>query len=217
MKKTTQNIIGLSACLSLALGLGLICREVWEKETSSLDGAFLLGLHHWANPGLDTVMVSITRLGDPAFVVVIVAIALTWLLYQRKRLESVMLVVACLGAVGLNSGLKLVFGRTRPHLWTSLIHETTYGFPSGHALGSLVLYGFIAYLYARRYPRRAKVTYGITAIVVALIGLSRLYLGVHYPTDVLAGYGMGMLWLVACLLFMGWRGRLAPVRQVFDL
>jgi membrane-associated phospholipid phosphatase len=216
MKKTTQNIIGLSACLSLVLGLGLICREVWEKETSSLDGAFLLGLHHWANPGLDTVMVSITRLGDPAFVIVVVAIALTWLLYQHKRLESVMLVVACLGAVGLNSGLKLVFGRTRPHLWTSLIHETTYGFPSGHALGSLVLYGFIAYLYARRYPRRAKVAYGIAAIVVALIGLSRLYFGVHYPTDVLAGYGMGMLWLVVCLLFMEWRGRVASGRHIYD-
>jgi membrane-associated phospholipid phosphatase len=217
MKKTTQNILGQSACLSLVLGLGLICREVWEKETSSLDVAFLMGLHHWANPGLDTVMASITRLGNPVFVVVLVAIALTWLLYQRKRLEFAMLMVACVGAVGLNSGLKLVFGRSRPHLWSPLIHETTYGFPSGHALGSLVLYGFLAYLYAQRYPRRAKVTYGIMAILVGLIGLSRLYLGVHYPTDVLAGYGMGMLWLVGCLLFMRWRGRLAPVRQIFDL
>jgi membrane-associated phospholipid phosphatase len=216
MKKTTQNILGRSACLSLVLGLGLICREVWEKETSSLDVGVLMELHHWASPGLDTVMVSITRLGDPAFVIVIVAIALAWLLYQHKRLEFVMLVVACLGALGLNSGLKLVFGRSRPHLWSPLIHETSYGFPSGHAIGSLVLYGFIAYLYSRRYPSRAKVTYGITAIVVALIGLSRLYLGVHYPTDVLAGYGMGMLWLVACLRVIAWRGSLAAGRHIYD-
>jgi membrane-associated phospholipid phosphatase len=145
-------------------------------------------------------MLGITRLGNPEVVVVVVMLALSWCLWQRQWRSGATLLFACLGTLMLNQGMKLVFARPRPLLWPRLIPEVSYGFPSGHALGSLVLYGFLAYLLARRYPRKARSVYGAAVMLIAAIGLSRLYLGVHYPTDILAGYAVGWLWLSICIV-----------------
>jgi membrane-associated phospholipid phosphatase len=83
-----------------------------------------------------------------------------------------------------------------------LISEKSFSFPSGHALGSMVLYGFIAYELATHYPRLSKVIYSFTVILIAAIGISRLYLGVHWPTDIIAGYGVGFLWLMICITML---------------
>ena len=196
---TTTSILGLSLCLFLLTGLGWLCYEVWEKEVFNLDIRLLMAIHQWSNPILDQIMLTITRLGDPEFVVVIVIISLGWLLWQRKRHGAIMLMIACLGAFILNLGMKFIFARPRPALWQPLIEETSYGFPSGHALGSLVLYGFLAYLFVQRYPLRSGLTYLITITLITLIGLSRLYLGVHYLSDILAGFATGLLWLILCI------------------
>jgi membrane-associated phospholipid phosphatase len=99
-------------------------------------------------------------------------------------------------------GIALTFARPRPLLWPRLIQETSYGFPSGHALGSIVLYGFLAYLLVRRYPGQGRSIYGMAAGLIGAIGFSRLYLGVHYPTDILAGYAVGWLWLMVCVFVL---------------
>lgn len=195
----TSSLLG---CFLLLLSLGWLCQEILEKETFRWDTALLLGLHQWASPTLDTVMLSITRLGDPDFVVVIVAMSLGWLLWQRQRLKAGTLLIVCLGTLLLNQGMKLAFARPRPILWQRLIEETSYGFPSGHALGSLVLYGFMGYVLADRYPQHARSIYSISVGLVVLIGFSRLYLGVHYPTDIFAGYAVGFLWLITCIFML---------------
>ena len=69
-------------------------------------------------------------------------------------------------------------------------------------MGSLVLYGFLTYLLATYYPKLSKVIYSLAVILIAAIGLSRLYLGVHWPTDVIAGYGVGFLWLTTCITML---------------
>lgn len=199
---TLQGVLGLVLCLLAIAILGWLCQEVWEKESFRFDTVLLLGLHQWANPVFDQLMLSITRLADPEFVVVVVTVGLGWLLWQQQRLEAGMLAIACLGALLLNQGMKLAFARPRPTLWHPLIQETSYGFPSGHALGALVLYGFLAYLWARRYPRNSRLVYSLIVIVIVLIGLSRLYLGVHYPTDIVAGYIVGFLWLSICVAIL---------------
>jgi membrane-associated phospholipid phosphatase len=107
--------------------------------------------------------------------------------------------LACFGALILNEGMKLLFNRPRPTLWPSLLHETTFGFPSGHALGSIVLYGLLAYFYAVYRPHHAQGVYFCSALLIGSIGFSRLYLGVHYPTDIIAGYITGWLWLITCI------------------
>lgn len=196
------SILGLALCLLLIVGIGWLCEEVWERETFQFDAATLLWLHQWASPGLDRVMLSITNLGDPEVVIPVVIGVLSLFAWKRRWLESLMLIIACAGAIALNQGLKLVFTRPRPTLWTPLIKETSYSFPSGHALGSLVLYGFLAYVFARWYPRHAHWIYGLAVILISLIGLSRLYLGVHFPTDIVAGYSMGFLWLMLCVVML---------------
>lgn len=194
--------VGLMGCLLLLLILGWLSQEVLEKESFQLDTTLLLSIHRWANPRLDQVMLSITRLGDPEVVVVIVIVGFGWLLWRRRWAEAKMFTIACLGAAILNQGLKLVFARPRPLLWTRLITETSYSFPSGHALGALVLYGFWAYVLATRFPRSAKLIYAASVAIVGAIGLSRLYLGVHYPTDIFAGYAIGFLWLIICIVML---------------
>lgn len=78
----------------------------------------------------------------------------------------------------------------------------SYSYPSGHAMGSMVLYGFLAYILAIHYPRYARLVYSIAAILVMAIGFSRLYLGVHWPTDIIAGYGVGFLWVTLCITML---------------
>lgn len=194
-RMTTTGLI-LLACLTW---LG---QDVLERESIPIDTPLLLQIHHWANPVLDQLMLGITRLADPEVVVIVVAISLGWLVQRRQWRSAVMLIFTCLGALMLNQGMKSAFTRPRPLLWPRLIEETSYGFPSGHALGSIVLYGLLAYLLVRRYPRQGRLVYGIAIVLIGAIGFSRLYLGVHYPTDVLAGYVVGWLWLTLCILML---------------
>ena len=98
--------------------------------------------------------------------------------------------------------LKLAFSKPRPELWPQLISEETFSYPSGHALDSMVLYGFLSYLLATLYPRYTKAFYSIVIFLILAIGFSRLYLGVHWPTDIIAGYGIGFLWITVCISLM---------------
>jgi membrane-associated phospholipid phosphatase len=179
--------------------LGWLCQQVWQKVSWPLETNILFNIHRWANPVLDRTMLSITSLCDPEFVVVIVILTTGWLLWQRQLTETATLTLACLGALILNEGMKLLFSRPRPTLWPSLIHETSFGFPSGHALGSIVLYGLLAYFYAVYRPHQARIIYLLSVTLIGSIGFSRLYLGVHYPTDIIAGYITGWLWLMVCI------------------
>lgn len=192
------STVGLVVCLIVLLGTSWLFQEVLEKEAFGIDTTVLLWLHQWSNPVLDTVMLKITALGNPEFVVVVFVFSLGWLWWKRRRLEAKVFAIACLGALILNQGLKLCFAKPRPQLWTHLIAESSYSFPSGHALGSLVLYGFLAYILAVQFPKSAPWIYGAGALIIAAIGFSRLYLGVHWPTDVAAGYAVGFLWLMVC-------------------
>ncbi len=152
-------------------------------------------------------MLTLTRLGDPEFVVVLVTISFSLLLWFKRLWAAQILFLTCLGGLILNQGLKLVFAKPRPQLWTPLIVEHSYSFPSGHALGSAVLYGFLAVLLVREYPRYQLGIYSMTILLVGAIGLSRLFLGVHYPTDIIAGYAVGLLWLITCVGILHIGGR----------
>ncbi|MCC5646840.1 phosphatase PAP2 family protein [Nostoc sp. CHAB 5824] len=198
----TIGIVGLASCLLILFVLAKLADEVLEREAFTFDTTFLLWLHQFANPHLDNLMLFITNLGNPNTVVIVAGVTLLLLWWQRYREEAKIFVLACLGGLILNTGLKLLFSKPRPELWHRLISEKSFSFPSGHALGSMVLYGFIAYELAIHYPHFAKVIYSLTVIFIAAIGISRLYLGVHWPTDIIAGYGVGFLWLMICITML---------------
>ena len=176
-----------------------LCTEVWEKDAFSFDRSFLLWIHRFANPQLDRIMLFVTGLGDPPAVTTIFVITIAWLLMKRRYTDGIRFTIVCVGGVVINQGMKLFFAKPRPELWPRLIAETSFSFPSGHAVGSMVVYGFLGYLVARELHHYKGYIYAIASALIIAIGLSRLYLGVHYPTDIIAGYGIGFLWLTTCL------------------
>jgi membrane-associated phospholipid phosphatase len=198
----TIGIVGLASCLLILFVLAKLAEEVLERDAFKFDATFLLWLHKFANPNLDNLMLFITNLGNPSTVIVVAGITVLLLWWRHYREEAKIFVITCLGGLILNTGLKLFFSKPRPELWNRLISEKSYSFPSGHALGSIVLYGFIAYELATHYPHFAKVIYSLAVILIAAIGISRLYLGVHWPTDIIAGYGVGFLWLMTCITML---------------
>ena len=189
-------LIGYLLILSIVAWL---CTEVWEKEAFSLDRSLLLWIHQFANPQLDRVMLFVTALGDPGMVITVFISTIAWLGMKRRYSDGIRFLIICAGGILINQVMKLFFAKPRPELWTRLINEHSFSFPSGHAVGSMVVYGFIAYILAKELPVYRRYLYAIASILTIAIGFSRLYLGVHYPTDIIAGYGVGILWLITCL------------------
>ncbi|GAB4550117.1 MAG: phosphatase PAP2 family protein [Pleurocapsa sp.] len=198
----TLGTFGLLFCLAIIYLVAKLSGEVLEREAFGFDKTILLGIHQYATPALDSIMVNITQLGNPNTVVFIAVVSWIILWWRRYYLEAKIFLLNCLGGAILNYGLKLAFSKPRPQLWKSPITETSYSYPSGHAMGSMVLYGFLAYILAIHYPRYAGFFYGFAAILIMAIGFSRLYLGVHWPTDIIAGYGVGFLWITLCITML---------------
>lgn len=191
----TAEFVWLGVCLLLLFGLANLAEEVLEQEAFAFDEAVLLWINQFTNPVLDQVMLTVTRLGDPYIVVPLTCIGFFWFWWQWRWRVAVIFGVNCLGGAVLSNGLKLFFSKSRPELWAQLITETSYSFPSGHALGSMVLYGFSAFLLAQKFAAYKRLIYGLAILLISSIGFSRIYLGVHWPTDVLAGYAIGFLWI----------------------
>jgi membrane-associated phospholipid phosphatase len=207
LRSNRQNLINnlrhqsfcLGGYLLILGGVAWLCTEVWEKEAVSLDRSALLWIHQFANPQLDGVMLLITSIGDPPTIIAIFVSTIAWLVIKRRYTEGIQFFIVCAGGLLINQAMKLFFAKPRPELWTRLITEHSFSFPSGHAVGSMVVYGFIAYILAKELFIYQKYIYFTASILIVAIGFSRLYLGVHYPTDIIAGYGVGFLWLMTCL------------------
>ena len=150
-------------------------------------------------------MIDISELGDGWFFWASILMMLGTLAYFRQRREVVGMLICLSGASLLNFLLKLLFERERPELFR-VVEVAGYSFPSGHAMVSLCVYGMMAFLISRRIHRWGwRLAVGMSAMVlVAAIGVSRIYLGVHYPTDVVAGYAAGAMWLMFCISLLMW-------------
>jgi membrane-associated phospholipid phosphatase len=196
------SIFWLVVCILTVYLVAELSDEVLEQESLAIDQYILLHIHQFSNPLLDAVMVSITRLGDPKVVVPITIAMIGFFWWRRDRLAAQLFALNAVGGAVLSYALKLAFNKPRPQLWESPINETTYSYPSGHALGSMVLYGFLSYVFATKYPRYARLFYGVATLLIVSIGMSRLYLGVHWPTDIVAGYGIGFLWITVCITLL---------------
>lgn len=205
---TTIEVLGLAIAAFGLWGFAQIADEVLEQETQAFDTAILLALQRIHTPWLDQFMLGATVLGEPTLLVVVTLSISTVLIVGRKRADGITLAIAALGAAGLNMLLKNVFARARPELWQRIVDVRYYSFPSGHAMVSLVIYGLIGYLMATNLKVKSIWVSGLTALLIGIIGFSRLYLGVHWPTDVIAGYAAGLVWLITCIFSLEiWRAR----------
>jgi len=190
---------GLAVAALAMWGFATIAEEVLEKETYAFDKSILLDLRSLHTPLRDRLMLGLTFLGEPNLLLIL-SVSLGIILWVSKhRSEATTIAVTGAGAIALNLLLKTLFARARPQLWERTVDVRFYSFPSGHAMISMVIYGLLGYLLGSRFPKQRWWIYSLTVVLVAAIGFSRLYLGVHWPTDVIAGYAAGLIWLMACI------------------
>ena len=169
--------------------------ELREDGGFFFDVPILVALHQLATPGVDAFFSLISRLGYLWGVVPVDIAILVWLVLRRRFRDGLFFGLAVLGSLGINLLAKDHYARFRPDLWLSIAPETTYSFPSGHAMGSVTLGVAVTLLcwHSRwRWP-----VFALAAAFVLLVGTSRVYLGVHYPSDILAGWAAGTAWVVA--------------------
>lgn len=193
--------IGFVLAVVAAWGFAELASEVMEGETQRFDNGILLWLNARATPRLNVAALEITSLGSGTVVWMVVLIASAFLWSSRHRYSVLLLWVAVLGGGLLNLVLKATFDRPRPDLFPWRAPYAGHSsFPSGHAMTAVVAYWTLAYLLTRLEPTPLlrRLTWGFVAVLIALIGLSRLYLGVHYPSDVLAGFVIGFAWATFC-------------------
>jgi undecaprenyl-diphosphatase len=163
------------------------------------DVEFARWLHEHSSHTLVDAFQVVTWAGNAIVLALVTAAALVLLLRRRLLGTAVLVVAVAAGIEALNAGLKLVFHRPRPEL--AFIHLDTYSFPSGHAAGSAAIYTLLAVLVAKRLGLGGRVLVGVATVALLLvIGFSRLYLGAHYLSDVLAGLSLGLAWTAGWLL-----------------
>jgi membrane-associated phospholipid phosphatase len=182
-------VAAAGALLFAVLGAVVGTRGRMPREVSAM-GDFHRGIDGSAT---DSLMKAISFVGGPP---VLLAIALAFAVFlgvQRRRVEGLFVLVAVGGAYPVGTLAKHAFHRTRPDLYPSLAHAPGYSFPSGHANGSMAFAFALSFLAWQ--TRRRRLVVALAALFVVLVGASRVYLGVHYPTDVLGGWAAGATWV----------------------
>lgn len=178
--------------------------KVRKGSTQPFDDAIM----HWVaahqNPTVERMMLEVTSLGTGVVVGMIVLIAGLFLWLNHHRHSAVLLIAATMGGLVLDNLLKVGFNRPRPQIFEWGTHAASSSFPSGHAMSSVIVYGTVTYLAARLQRSSASrvLTFAFAAIVVILISVSRVYLGVHYPSDILAGLLIGLAWAGFCMAIL---------------
>ena len=196
-----HGVLGAVACIVMIWAFAFIADEIPEQSLLvRVDRAIESWLQSYATEGGETFFNFVSWLGAQLMVGVAI-IVLLGLAFRRDWLSAGALAIAIAGGSALNTLLKVLFQRGRPEAATEFITHQSWSFPSGHAMTSLVGFGFLAYLLLERTTdRRARIAIiAVTVIVVGLVGFSRLYLGVHYLSDVIAGYLAGAIWLLVCI------------------
>jgi len=204
-----REIVPIAVLLGVTLPLYFffeIAEEVGEGETRWFDQALLLGLRT-SDPAdpigprwFEASVADISALGGFAVLALVTLFAVGYLLVLKRWGAALLLLAATLGGTALSEGLKVGYNRPRPDLVAHIVETTSMSFPSGHAMLSAVTYLTLGALIARTQERRRLRGYvlGAAILLTLIIGASRVYLGVHWPTDVLAGWCLGAAWALAC-------------------
>ncbi|MGO4570647.1 phosphatase PAP2 family protein [Microvirga sp. 2TAF3] len=200
-------LVSLAGCAFFAWAFVAIAGEVFEGETHAFDSAILLSLRNPQNLAdpigpswLEESARDITGLGGYAILTIVTVSAFVYLLMAGKRGAALLVAVAVIGGTLLSTGLKLGFERPRPDLVPHAARVYTASFPSGHAMLSAVTYLTLGALLSRVQERRRMQAFimGLAVAITLLVGVSRIYLGVHWPSDVLGGWAVGAAWASLC-------------------
>ena len=191
-------LLGLAAAIGALVFFGWLADEVLEGETRQFDEATRAAVHQLASPALTTIMRGVSFTGSTiSLTIATIIVVISFAMYKWGRAAK-LFAITMIGGSLLNMTLKLAFKRPRPVPFFNLTAPETYSFPSGHSLMSCCFFGALAaILTARIKRRRARVIAWILATAMfLLIGFSRIYLGVHHTTDVIAGFVAASIWIL---------------------
>lgn len=182
--------------LSIFIILGLMVRN--SSEGILFDVALLEYIHSYTNPLVLNIMKFISFIGSGYFLVPVLTLAILYTLIKKKYYITKLLLVSSLGSWVLNYILKFLINRTRP-LDFFLVQQGGLSYPSGHSMVSMSMYLTFAYLICREeyFNDKKKIVYAVAIVDVLLMGISRMYLGVHWPTDIIGGFIMGYIFFQA--------------------
>lgn len=187
------------------LAFGALAEDIWDKETLRGDDPILLWAHSWQSSQLDRLMLAITHIGSPPMMFSMCAAIAVFLWVKKRRGDLTFFLASTIGAGLLNLIAKRFFDRARPDLWLSIDPRSDFSFPSGHAMGTMALFTALCVLTWKtkwRWPVLAG-----SATVILFVGLSRIYLGVHFPSDVLCGWLASLAWVLGLHLIRRMRPR----------
>ncbi len=194
-------VVGAIIAVAATVAFASLAENVLEGGTQAFDVAILEWLHGHQSSALTAVMVEMTYLGTGTVVIVVVGVAALFLWHTEHKHSARLLLAATIGNILLNGALKLVYHRPRPSIFAWQTSAVSSSFPSGHAMSATVVYGTVAYLLMRLQKHRWAKMLTLTGatLLILLICLTRLYLGVHYPSDVLGGIIVGLAWASFCM------------------
>jgi undecaprenyl-diphosphatase len=194
-------VVGAMVALGGLYSFVEFASHVSSGATQAFDDRVLQWIADHRSPTLDHIMLEITFLGTGTVVLMAVAISAMFLWLSNHKYSALLLLISTTGVILLNNLLKAGFSRPRPQVveWGTTVLSSS--FPSGHAMSAAVVYGTVAYLAGRLQRRRLHraITMILAGLLIVVISASRLYLGVHYPSDVLAGVVIGLAWAGFCM------------------
>lgn len=190
--------IGLLAALIVTVLFAVLASEVLEGETQHFDDAVRMTVYGVASPRATTVLHAITQLGSPLFLLPMTIVASLIFLRRRRIRGAILLTATMVGVSLLNWILKAVFQRPRPLPFFGLTVPASYSFPSGHSLAAFCFYGALAALVTARLRSTfwSALVWTAAVLIIVAVGFSRLYLGLHYPSDIVGGYATGFVWVL---------------------
>jgi membrane-associated phospholipid phosphatase len=187
-----QWLFGLAVVAVLVFVFSKLAEVVWFREGFSWDAPIILAIHQFSNPILDAFMRFVTQTGETGAITIAI-ILVGWFVWKHRTVEAASVLIALGGAVTINTLLKLLFARPRPHLFPPLVVESGFSFPSGHVTASVAVYGFLAILL---WQNKQRVWALLSGAWIIMVSISRIYLGVHYPSDTIAAIAFASLWLI---------------------
>ena len=191
-KMFVRWLLGLLAVLALVIVFTDLVEDVWFREGFTWDKPIILAIHQLSNPNLDAIMRVVTQIGEAGAIAVVI-LAATWFAWKHRFVDAFAIIVSFGGAEVLNTILKLLLTRPRPALFPPLVVESGFSFPSGHVTASIAVFGFLSVLMwrGRRYGWSL-----FLGVLIPIVAISRIYLGVHYPSDTLGSLTFATLWLI---------------------
>jgi undecaprenyl-diphosphatase len=177
-----------------------ISETVFKKELFLFDNTISMFFYHLRNPLLTSIMRFFTFIGMDGILVFSILIPL-FLFWKKRKYEAVLFTIMISTGAALNMLLKVITQRPRP-TFAPLVTEHSFSFPSGHSMNSFIFFMTLAYFYYHftHKKRSSLLAFLVASIIILCIGISRIYLGVHYPSDVLGGYIVGLIWFLFVII-----------------